>query len=108
QLQLAAKDFPETFGHLLEDHQPVDDRKVPTRRHRIQVIAVVVRFGREVAQVDVGDDLGLFGSRDLEVVSSKPVTPAARPGVRLHKQSLSLFATLQLDEVVASTKRAKL
>src|SRR4051794_31153766 len=75
QFERAAEDFAEGFSDLLEDDQPIDDGKVAARCDSVQVIAVVPRIGREIAEIDVGDDLWLFGARHLEIVSRQPMPP---------------------------------
>src|SRR5689334_2460677 len=102
QFEVAAEDFAKGFGDLLEDDQSVDDGEVAARGDGVEVVAVVRRFRREVAEVYVGDVVGLFGASHLEVVSRQPVPPAPRACVRLYEQGTRLFAPLQFNEVVAA------
>src|SRR6185295_6962189 len=86
----------------------IDDREVPSSGHRVQVLAIVIRFRREVPEIEIRDHVRLFGASEFEIVSRKSVTPTSRAGVRLNEQSSGLFTTLKLDEVVASAERAEL
>ncbi len=82
--------------------------KLPPGRHRVQVVAVVLRLGHEVAEVDVFEKLRVLLARQLEVVGREPVAEAARAGVNLHEERSRLTAPLQLDEVVAAAEAAHL
>src|SRR6185369_3681037 len=106
QFQLAAEHLLESFGYLLEDDQAVEDRKVPARGDGVQVASIVLRLRREVTEIKFGDHLRLLRSRKIEVVSCQPMPPASRAGVRLHEQCPGFLASLQLDEVISTTKRA--
>src|SRR5688500_15574786 len=57
QLKLLSEDLAEGLRHLLEDDEPVQDGVVAPGRHRVQVVAVVPRLGREVAEVYVFEKL---------------------------------------------------
>src|SRR5262245_48377600 len=83
QLQLVAKYLLKRFSHLFKDDQSIDDCKVTARSHGVQVIAIVLRLRREISEVYVGDGVRLLCARQLEVVSSQSMSPAARAGVRL-------------------------
>ena len=85
QLKLSSEYFAERLGYLLEYDQPVDDGEVAARRHGVEVVAIMLGFGREIAEVDIGDEVRLFRLCHLEVIRREPVAPPARAGVRLHE-----------------------
>src|ERR1043165_6938031 len=104
QLKLGIKRLTKSFGDLLEDNQAIDNSVVSASRDRVQVITVMARVGREIAQVYVRDRLWLLGLRHLEIVCGQTMPKPARACVRLHEESLRLFRFLQFNKVVAAAE----
>src|SRR5205085_2261812 len=63
EFQLLAEDLSERLGDLLEDDEPVEYREVAARRDGVQVVSVVLRLRREVAEVYVFEQLGVLLAR---------------------------------------------
>src|SRR5262249_34129249 len=108
QLQLAAKYLSKRLSHLFKDHEAIDDGKVAARRNGVQVVAVVLRLRSKKPEVDVSYDVRLFSTRQLKIVSSQSVPPAARSSVSLDKNRTGFLAALKLDKVVSASKRPHL
>src|SRR5438067_1682397 len=104
QLKLRAECLTKSLRHLLEDNQAIDDRVVAASRDRVQVVAVVTRVGREIAEVNIRDGVGLLSFRHLEIVCRQAVSEAARACVRLHEERLGLNGFLQLNKVISAAE----
>src|SRR5262249_52106606 len=97
QLQIFLEDLPESLRDLLVDDEPIEDGVVPTRRDGVEIALEVLRVGREVAEIEIGD-LRVLLLRHLEVVSREAMAEAATSGVDLNEERARLLASLQLDE----------
>ena len=102
-----AKDILERHGDLLEHGEPVHDGEVSARRDSVQIVAVMRRLGREVAEIERLDG-GIFLLGLPEIVRRQPVPEAAAARVQLHVERVAADIALQLDEVVATAQRAEL
>ena len=100
QLKFCAENFLESLRHLFKENQAIDNGKISTRRYGIQIATIMLRFRREITEVYIADNIRLFRLRHIEIIGRQPVSPAARPGMRLYKQRPGFFGALQLDKVV--------
>ena len=55
------------------------------RCDRIQVIAIVLRIGREITEIDIFHFASFF-AREFEIVRRQPMTKTAAASVHLHEQ----------------------
>src|SRR5205823_14218907 len=101
------EDRVEGHGNLLEHGQSVHDGEVSARRHSVEIVSIVRRLRREVAEVEHLDGrVLLFGQ--TEIVGRQAMAEAAATGVHLHIERVSAQVSLELDEVVAAAQRAEL
>src|ERR1700674_685296 len=105
--QWPAEDLLEGHGDLLEHDKPVDDGKVATGRHRVQIVAIVCGLRREIAKIERLDrGVLLFGKP--KIIRRQSVAEAAAPGVQLNVERVAADVGLEFDEVVATTQGAEL
>src|SRR5207253_7996393 len=107
QREWPSESLLEGHGDLLEHSEPIHDGEVSAGRHCVEIVAIVRRLRREIAEVERLDGrVLLFG--ELEIVRGEPVPEAAAARVQLHVERVAADVALQLDEVIATTERAKL
>src|ERR1044071_2951918 len=63
---------------------------------------------REVAEINVRDDLRFFSPCHLEIVGCQSVPPASRTCMGLDEKRARLFTSLKLDKMIARPERAEL
>ena len=53
EFEVFAERFTKRFRHLLENNQAIEDGEVAARRDGVQIVAIVLRLRREIAEVYV-------------------------------------------------------
>ena len=107
ELEIGLEHLPKSLGDGLEQDNLIDDREVSPGGHGVLVGAMMGGRRQKRAQILLSQ-VGLLVLGQREIVVGQAVSEAAAARVDLDEERLGLFATLQLDEVVAAAERAEL